>query len=326
MSCSTREVKDMREQPIPVFVFTGFLDAGKTKFVQETLENGEFVEGRRTLLLVCEQGDEEYDPTRFASKDIFCETIEDEEDLCASLLLALVSKHRASQVMVEYNGMWALDTLYQSLTPPLAVAQEFAFFDSSSILIYNANMRTQVVDKLRSCDLAVFNRVPLDADVMPYHKLVRGVSRQADIVYDRVDGTVQRDEIQDPLPFDKNAPIIEIEDIDYALFYRDLGENLGEYEGKTVKFRGQVAKNPKLRAGEMALGRAIMVCCADDVAYSGLVCEYAGALHYAGGEWLMVTATVALKKHPLYERKGPVLIVKSLAHTDPPKEEIATFY
>lgn len=316
----------MAKQPIPVFLFTGFLDAGKTKFIQETLENADFVAGRRTLLLVCEQGEEEYDPTRFASPDIFCETVENEDELTAALMLALVSKHCATQIMVEYNGMWALDTLYQALTPPLAVAQEFAFFDSTSILIYNNNMRTQTVDKLRSCDLAIFNRVPLEADVMPYHKLVRGVSRQADIVYDRVDGTVQRDEIEDPLPFDKNADVIEIEDVDYALFYRDLGENLEQYEGKTVKFRGLVAKNPKLRAGEMALGRAIMVCCADDVAYSGLVAEHSGADRYAEGEWLMVTATVALKKHPLYERTGPVLLVKSLAHTDPPKEEIATFY
>jgi len=316
----------MRGQPIPVFLFTGFLDAGKTKFIQDTLENGEFVEGRRTLLLVCEEGEEEYDPTRFASENIFCEVVEEPEDLSAALLLSLVSKHGATQVMVEYNGMWPLDLLYQALEPPLAVAQEFAFFDSTSILTYNANMRTQTVDKLRSCDLAIFNRVPHGADIMPYHKLVRGVSRQTDIVYDHSDGTIEHDDIVDPMPFDKNAPVIEIADIDYALFYRDLGENLEEYEGKTVKFRGQVAKNPKLRAGEMALGRAVMVCCADDVAYSGLVCEYSGASHYADGEWLMATATIALKKHPLYESKGPVLLIKSLAHTDPPKEEIATFY
>lgn len=316
----------MRGQQIPVFLFTGFLDAGKTKFIQETLENRDFVEGRRTLLLVCEEGEEEYDPSRFASEDIFCEVVQEPEELSGALLLSLVSRHRANQVMVEYNGMWELDLLYQALAAPLAVAQEFAFFDSTTILTYNANMRTQTVDKLRTCDLAIFNRVPIGSDIMPYHKLVRGVSRGADIVYDHSDGTIERDEIVDPLPFDKNAPVIEIDDRDYALWYRDMGENLEEYEGKVVKFRGQVAKNPKLRAGEMALGRQIMVCCADDVAYSGLVSEYKGAAHYDEGEWLMVTATVALKKHPLYQSKGPVLIVKSLAHTDAPEQEITTFY
>lgn len=316
----------LRGQPIPVFLFTGFLDAGKTKFIQETLENRDFVEGRRTLLLVCEEGEEEYDASRFASDTVFCEVIEDPEELSGALLLSLVSKHRANQVMVEYNGMWELDRLYRALEPPLAVAQEFAFFDSTTILTYNANMRTQTVDKLRSCDLAVFNRVPLGADILPYHKLVRGISRQADIVYDHSDGTIERDEIVDPLPFDKNADVIEIADRDYALWYRDMRDNLQDYEGKTVKFRGQVAENKKMRADEMVLGRAIMVCCADDVAFSGVVSEYKGAAHYKDGEWLMVTATIELKYHPLYSCQGPILIVKSLAHTDPPKEEIATFY
>lgn len=311
---------------IPVFVFTGFLDAGKTKFIQETLENRDFVEGRRTLLLVCEQGEEEYDPTRFASEDIFYEKIEQAEDLSGALVLSLVSKHRANQVMVEYNGMWALDMLYQSVVPPLAVVQEFSFFDSSTILTYNNNMRTQTVDKLRSCDLAIFNRVPKGADVMPFHKLVRGVSRNADIVYDHSDGTIERDEIADPMPFDKNASVIEIEDRDFALWYRDMGENLTEYSGKTVKFRGQITRNPKLRKNEIAVGRKIMVCCADDIAYSGLVAEYDGASHYQDGEWVMVTAEIILKNHPLYQSKGPVLVIKTLAYTDAPTEEIATFY
>lgn len=315
-----------QRRQIPVFLFTGFLDAGKTKFIQETLENKDFTEGRRTLLIVCEEGEEEYCPDRFASEDIFCEVIEEEDELSGALLMSLLSKHNVDQVMVEYNGMWALDSLYTALVPPMAVAQEFAFFDYNTILMYNANMRTQVVDKLRSADLAIFNRVPKGADIMPYHKLVRGVSRQTDIVYDHSDGTIERDDIEDPMPFDKNAPIIEIEDRDYALFYRDLGENLQEYEGKTVKFRGLVARDGKLKDNEMALGRQIMVCCADDVSYSGIVAEYKGADHYRTGEWLMVTAKIALKKHALYQSKGPILIVESLAHTDPPKEEIATFY
>jgi uncharacterized membrane protein YcgQ (UPF0703/DUF1980 family) len=315
-----------QNRQIPVFLFTGFLDAGKTRFIQETLENKEFTKDRRTLLLMCEEGEEEYCPERFGSENVFCEVIENEDDLSGALLLSLASKHDVDQIMVEYNGMWALDSLYTSLVPPMAVAQEFAFFDYNTILTYNANMRTQVVDKLRSADLAIFNRVPKGADIMPYHKLVRGVSRQTDIVYDHSDGTIERDEIIDPMPFDKNAPIIEIEDKDYALFYRDLGENLQEYEGKVIKFRGMVARNEKLAKDELALGRQIMVCCADDVAYSGIVAEHKGAEHYKEGEWLMVTAKIALKKHVLYQSKGPILKVESLAHTDAPKEEIATFY
>ena len=47
---------------IPVYLFTGFLEGGKTKFIQETLEDGRFNKGEPTLLLVCEEGIEEYAP------------------------------------------------------------------------------------------------------------------------------------------------------------------------------------------------------------------------------------------------------------------------
>ena len=52
---------------IPVYLFTGFLEAGKTKFIQETLEDKRFNSGERMLLLVCEEGIEEYEPEEFAS-------------------------------------------------------------------------------------------------------------------------------------------------------------------------------------------------------------------------------------------------------------------
>ena len=39
---------------VPVYLFTGFLESGKTKFIQSTLEDKRFCRGERTLLLVCE--------------------------------------------------------------------------------------------------------------------------------------------------------------------------------------------------------------------------------------------------------------------------------
>lgn len=315
------------QKQIPVYLFTGFLDAGKTKFINETLMGDKrFTEGKKILLVLCEEGEEEYEPSLFLNSNVYCITIDKEEDLTPVRLGKAAQEHGVDLVLVEYNGMWALDSLYRNMPEGWVVAQETAFFDATTILTYNANMRAQTVDKLQSCDLAVFNRVEKSGDVMPFHKLVRGISRSATIVYDFTDGTTQRDEIEDPMPFDINAPVIEIEDRDYALWYRDMGEKLAEYEGKTVKFRGMAVKNPNLRKNEMALGRKIMTCCADDVTYSGLVCEYDGAAFFPDHAWVTVTAKITLKKHPLYQNKGPVLKVLSAVRTDPPEEEIATFY
>ena len=50
----------MEQQEVSVFLFLGFLESGKTKFIQETLEDERMNTGERTLLLVCEEGEEEY--------------------------------------------------------------------------------------------------------------------------------------------------------------------------------------------------------------------------------------------------------------------------
>ena len=145
-------------QEIPVYLFTGFLDAGKTKFIQETLEDVRFNNGESTLLLLCEEGEEEYDPSTFSGKNVFIETIEEQEELTPSNLERLQKKHAVERVVIEYNGMWMLDTLYQNMPDSWIVYQEFMFADSQTFLTYNANMRGLVVDKLKSCEMLVLNR------------------------------------------------------------------------------------------------------------------------------------------------------------------------
>ena len=201
---------------IPVYLFTGFLEAGKTRFIQDTLASQLIAGGSNVLLLVCEEGIEEFDPGAFLNPNVHCEVIEDEEDLSEALLLSLLRKHNASVVMIEYNGMWQLSSLYDQLPEDWYVYQELLLIDAETIENYNKNMRSLVVDKLTSADLVSFNRVTADTDRMPLHKLVRGVSRTARIIYDLENGSFEYDEIEDPLPFDINAPVVKIGDRDFA--------------------------------------------------------------------------------------------------------------
>ena len=202
---------------IPVYLFTGFLEAGKTKFIQETLEDKRFNNGERTLLLVCEEGIEEYEPEEFSAPNVKLKAVENESDLTGENLIAWRRAADAERVLVEYNGMWMLDTLYGALPEGWLVAQEFMFADATTFLTYNANMRQLCYDKLKSAELVVFNRFTPDMDKMEFHKVVRGASRRADIAYEAPDGSVAYDDIEDPLPFDLDAPIVEIGDGDYAL-------------------------------------------------------------------------------------------------------------
>jgi len=164
---------------VPVYLFTGFLEAGKTKFIQETLEE-------RTLLLVCEEGEEEYAPDQFADKSVFIRVIEEQGQLTAENLSRYLKETKAERVVIEYNGMWMLDVLYGAMPEGWMVYQEFLFADAGTFIRYNNNMRQLVYDKLKSCELVVFNRFNGSMDKMEFHKIVRGASRRADIAYDRV--------------------------------------------------------------------------------------------------------------------------------------------
>ncbi|MBQ8264545.1 MAG: GTPase [Oscillospiraceae bacterium] len=316
---------DITQSDIPVYLFTGFLEAGKTKFLQETLEDSRFNGGERTLLLMCEEGEEELSPDSFASPNVFVRYVEDEEDLTEENLEKWFLEANAERVLVEYNGMWMLDSLYMNMPPRWAVYQEFMFADGRSFLNYNNNMRQLCYDKLKSCELIVFNRFPKDADIMPYHKIVRAANRACDIAYEGVDGNVKYDDIVDPLPFDKNAELIEIADKDYALWYRDLNEELPDYQGKGVRFKAQIALSDELESDELIVGRQMMTCCADDIAFAGLIAVDNSRQGLENSQWVMLSAKIEIGEHPGYDRPGPILHVREISPCEAPAEVVASF-
>ena len=311
---------------IPVYSFTGFLDSGKTKFIQETLEDPRFNAGERTLLLVFEEGEEEYDFSTYPNKNVYLEVL-DQQTVTAKDLQALQKKYKAQRVVAELNGMQQVGDLYMRFPENWVVAQEVMFADSTTIMTYNANMRNLVMDKLVGAQMVVFNRLTPGADVMPFHKLARAASRRIDILYDYTDGTTSFDDIEDPLPFDINAPVIQVKDEDYALWYRDVSEEPQKYDGKTVCFKAQVAMLRRDKNGMFAPGRFVMTCCVEDIQFCGIPCRYAEASTLTSRGWVMVTAKISAEKHPLYNGEvGPILTaIEVVKNVQPAEPDVATF-
>ena len=313
-------------QEVLVYLFLGFLDAGKTKFIQETFEDERFDDANeRTLLLVCEEGEEEYDPSRFAVRQFALEIIP-QEQMTLATLTALTKKYRPQRVVVEYNGMLTLNAFFDAMPDGWAIAQVMTFFDAGTFESYNKNMRQLVFDKIQFADMVVFNRFKGEYVKEDFHKIVRAVSRRPGIVYEYIGGEAVYDEIVDPLPFDIDAKIIEIADRDYAFFYRDLVEDPEKYRGKIVRFKGLVAVDRKMKKGTIVVGRHIMTCCEADITYSGLVCFHAFPEPLKTRDWVMVTARIDLEYSPIYGQKGPVLKASVLDFADPPEQEVATFF
>ena len=311
---------------IPVYAFTGFLDSGKTKFIQETLEDPRFNAGERTLVLIFEEGEEEYDLSAYPSKNVYLEVL-DQQTVTTKELTALQKKYLAQRVVAELNGMQQVGDLYMRFPEDWAIAQEVMFADSTTIMGYNANMRNLVMDKLVGAQMVVFNRLTPGCDVMPFHKLARAANRRVEILYDYTDGSTSYDEIEDPLPFDINAPVVEIKDEDFALWYRDVTEEPGKYDGKTVRFKGQVAMLRRQKEGMFAPGRFVMTCCEADIQFCGIPCRYAEAASLSPKSWVTVTAKISAEKHPLYKGEiGPVLTAEKVERNVSAAEpDVATF-
>ena len=314
----------MRE--IPFYLFTGFLEGGKTSFIVETMKDPNFNDGKRKYLIItCEEGEVEYYPEELGDNVSFA-SFDEEQMITPDRLNAMQKRAGADIVVVEYNGMWTLDSFYNAIPDSWMVYQEIFVCDSTTALVYNANMRQLMVDKLTSCEMVVFNRTTASTDKMALHKIVRGISRKANICYEDVDGEIEFDQFEDPLPFDIEADLIEIKDEDFAIFYRDMTEDFAKYNGKNIRFKGIVAIDRVLPNGSFAIGRHIMTCCADDIAYRGVVAKGNGKLKLATRDWVIVEGKITEEYSKLYGGNGPVLTVTKIERAEKPAQEVATFY
>ncbi len=313
---------------IAVFLVLGFLDSGKTTFIKDCLKDKRMnPDGVNALVIACEEGEEEYDEKELKALGAYVEYIDDKTRLTSDRLAARARRHRAETVFVEYNGMWMVDDFIAAMPDNWMIYGQTLFMDASTALMYNSNMRQLVYDKLNSTDTVIFNRLSDDnPDIMPFHKLVRGANRSADIFYESVSGKTMKDTIEDPLPFDVNADVIKIADRDFAIWFSDMAEDLAKYDKKQVEYLGMVAKQPDMPKGLLAIGRHIMTCCEDDIAYNGLACKGLCTDDYKTYDWVRVKGRISVENCPLYSGAGPVLYVESISPESEPEEPLAVFY
>ncbi len=309
----------------PVYLFTGFLGSGKTTFIKETLENPEFGNDGRTLLLVCEEGDAEYEPAKFVGPGVRVEVIASEDELNEANLRVISARGGYDRVVVEYNGMWEAQKLFQAMPRNWMIQQEMALFDATTFMLYNRNMRQLCFNKLQTAEMVVFNRCEKGFDKVPFHKEVRIANRKSMIIYEYSIDDMEVDDIIDPLPYDMKQSKIEIEDEWYAEWYRDVNENEDAYDGKNLILKGRVALSDELPHGQFAFGRHVMTCCEADIQFAGLLAYYSGKETLAVGDWVKIEAKLRVEYTDVYKEKGPVLYIRKLKKTEPCEPEVATF-
>lgn len=306
---------------IPVYAVVGFLDAGKTNFINGILEDG-FAREDRTLLLSCEEGEKDY--KKSALDNVTVVRIEDREDLTCSFLRECTKKYKPRHVVIEYNGMWLLQPLFEILPANWVVYQVMSLVQASTFDMYAKNLGQLMMEKLTNADMIIFNRCSAELRDSLRKRNLRMVNRRADIFLENTDGSSENYLTGDECPFDLGQDILDIADEDYGVWYVDAMDHPDRYAGKKVRMK-MIMCHSKKYPGVDCPGRFAMICCANDITFFGILAHGEGLRRYKNRDWVKITAVMNVEEHPAYQGKGPVLNITEISQCEKPKEEVVSF-
>lgn len=307
----------------PVYVINGFLESGKTEFINFTLGQPYFQAKGTTLLLLCEEGENEYEEALLKRSRTIVELVEAESDFTPSHLMELEKKHKPERIVIEYNGMWN----YKNVKLPWhwKIEQQITIIDASTFPMYYTNMRSLLAEMIRNSEMIIFNRCDnVREELGSYKRNIKAVNPSADIIFEDANGEIN-EIFEEDLPYDLDQEIIELDNTGYGIWFLDAMDHLERYIGKKMRFVAMVLKPSGFPEDYFVPGRMAMTCCADDMAFLGYACEFAGAGALKQKEWVKVTAVVAKEYWEDYKGEGPILHAVSVEKTKAPKEEVISF-
>ncbi len=306
----------------PVYMINGFLESGKTEFITYTLAQPYFRIKGKTLIIACEEGEIEYESDLLKKANAVVEWIEEEEDFNTNYLVELEKKHKPDRIIIEYNGMWNFKNM--RLPWHWKIEQQITTIDGATFPMYFTNMRSLLAEMVRKSEMIIFNRCDGIEELNVYKRNIKAVNPNADVIFEDANGEIDTI-FEEDLPFDLNAPVIELDNTGYGIWYLDSLDHLERYIGKTIKFKAMVLIPDGFQKNYFVPGRMAMTCCADDMAFLGFACEYEGASSLKQKEWVEVTATISKEYWEDYKGEGPILHAISVEKTKAPKEEIINF-
>lgn len=313
---------EIDEDVMPVFLINGFLEAGKTQFLEFTMDKEYFQTEGKTLLIVCEEGDTEYDEKKLKKHQTAVVYVDELSKLTPAYLNELEVIYRPERVLLEWNGMWNQDEL--KLPDDWNIYQQITIIDGSTFDLYIQNMKPLLGAMLRNSELVIVNRCDGIADekLTSYRRTIRAMSRESEIVLEDKNGEIEQATLEEDLPYDINADVIEIKPADYGIWYIDCMDQPERYKGKTVEFTAMVLKSPKFPKGQFVPGRMAMTCCAEDMTFLGYICKSKDARNLETRQWVTVRARVEIEYWQDYNGEGPVLYAEEVVPAEPIKDVV----
>ncbi len=313
-----------KRKEVPVYLFTGFLESGKTSFIKETLKDNQFRDGLTTVYIICEEGIEELTDDELKLNKFIVKSFEAEDDITYDNFVKTDLEVKPDRVLIEYNGTWDVNKVIEALPEHWLMAEGIATVDATTYADYLNNMKQMMTRQFTYADLVLFNRCSDGDDLPMFKRTVKAINRRAQVIFEMKDGTMNNN-VKEELPYDLKADEISVEDDDFGIFYLDAFDNLDAYVGKTVNFKGVVYKPKKAGADVFVPGRFAMTCCAADIQFVGFPCKWEGAKDVKEKSCVYVSARIGSSYSREFGQNAPVLLAKTVTAAEPPKEEVVYF-
>ena len=305
-------------EQLPVFVINGFLEAGKTQFMKFTMQQEYFRTDGNTLLIVCEEGEEEYDEELLESTHTTAKYIDDINDLTLKKMEELTKEVNPERILIEWNGLWEQDKL--EIPNIWFINQMITIFDTSTLDLYikNKDLKAYMGKMLRNSELVICNRADdIDEDTLSaYHLQIKAMAPNAEIIFEGEEGEITGD-FSINLPYDLDDAKLVIKPEDYGIFYVDTMDRPEKYDGKEVEFTAQVVRPNGIDDDILITGRRAMTCCEADIQFLGFVCKYKGAKNFKNKDWVKVKGKIKFEMNKQYRAKGPVIYATEVLLTGP---------
>lgn len=311
---------------IPVYIFNGFLESGKTQFIKDTLLDPGFTENEKTLIVACEEGEEEYTEAFLKETNSILLQIEEKSDFNGVNLKKAAMKEKPDRIILEYNGMWEASLIEQEFPRDWDLYQVITTINAETYEVYLKNMGPRIIEHVGISEMVVFNRCTPELSEYIRSTNVKAMNPRALIFLEDNSGNAQDYNEGLPLPFDIDAPVIEIKDEDYGIFYVDAMNEPAKYEGKTVSLLVQLHRRPTDLPSRFAGGRFAMICCADDISFLAFYCDMKDAKNIIEEQgWARIEARIKVEYYPEMRDDGPVLYVTKFEPSKKPDDELVYF-
>lgn len=311
-----------KKDTMPVFLINGFLEAGKTQFISFTLQQEYFKSDETTVLILCEEGDTEYDPALLKATKTKVITVDDVSELDEDFFGRIEVLYDPCRVLIEWNGIWPQDQL--KLPDGWELFQQITIIDGDTFDLYLANMKPLLGLMVRNSELVIVNRCDnvSDEDILKYRRGLKALNPQAELIFEDAEGEIEQEVLEEDLPYDLKADVVEISPEAFGIWYIDALDKEERYKGKVFEFTAMVLKSPEFPKNYFVPGRMAMTCCEADMTFLGFICKAREARHLETGKWVKVRAKMAYEFWQDYDGIGPVLYAESVEPAEEIKEVV----